>query len=547
MAEGYEGQLELTWTNKRLRLLAEEDDSYQWVDPADWRVSEVRLLREASSHGEISATRARDNLLIRGDALNALTSVRSLPEFSREYVGKVRLCYIDPPFNTGQAFHQYDDGLEHSVWLTMLRDRLVQVKGLLSETGSVWVHLDDAEAHRGRCVLDEIFGADNFVATVIWQKSYTRENRTDISTTHEYIHVYAKNAVLWKSARNLLPASDAQVSRYSNPDDDERGSWKGVPAHGKAEKGRREAQFYTVTIPSGREVDPPKGRCWIYTKSRMQEMIDDGRIWFGRDGDGVPTVKKFLSEVQAGLVPVSIWPHDEVGTTGDAKSEIVGLFPDITPFSTPKPERLLERIIHIGSNPGEIVLDCFLGSGTTAAVAHKMGRRWIGVERSPTTVVDFTAPRLEKIVDGEDPGGITEYADWKGGGGFRVLDVAPSMFDEDEGVVYLSDWATNGELAEVTAAQLGFDYENSPPFAGRKGRSRLAVVDGLVSDGVARAVCNALPEGERVVVCGTAIDPEARKVLKELRPGSTLRKIPSSILDEYRSKTADFGDWGTHE
>ena len=545
MAEDFTGRLELTWTNKKLTLLADEAGGYQWVRPSDWRVSEVRLLRSAAEKGEVhaEARRAKDNLLIRGDALHGLLSLRRLPEFAKEYVGRVRVCYIDPPFNTQQSFMNYDDALEHSVWLTMLRDRLVQVKELLSQDGSVWVHLDDAEAHRGRCVLDEIFGASNFVATVIWQKSYTRENRTDISTTHEYIHVYARAAQLWKRTRNLLPASEDQIKRYTNPDHDSRGPWKGVPAHGKAEKGRRKDQFYTVRLPSGRNVDPPKGRCWIYTKPRMQEMIDDGRVWFGQDGDGVPTVKKFLSEVQAGLVPVSLWPHNEVGTTGDAKAEVVALFPESTPFSTPKPEALIERIVHISSNPGDVVLDCFLGSGTTAAVAHKMGRRWIGIERSIETVDEFTFPRLEKVVSGEDQGGVSERHEWEGGGGFRLLEIAPSMFEEDAGNVVLAEWATNGALAEVTAAQLGFEYEADPPFAGRKGRTRLAVIDGLVTEGVVRAVCAAVGDRERVVVCGTAIDPAARSVLKELRPGSTLRKIPASILEEYLSRSGEFKGW----
>lgn len=545
MADEFEGTLELTWTNKKLTLLADEDGAYQWVRPSDWRVSEVRLLRSETEVGECrsESRRAKDNLLIRGDALHALLSLRSLPEFAREYVGRVRTCYIDPPFNTQQSFMNYDDNLEHSVWLTMLRDRLVQVKELLSENGSVWVHLDDSEAHRGRSVLDEVFGASNFVATVIWQKSHTRENRTYISTTHEYIHVYAKNAQAWGKDRNLLPPSDAQLGRYSNPDGDPRGPWSSMPLHAKAEKGRRQDQFFKLKLPSGREVEPPKGRCWLYTRDRMDEMIADGRVWFGERGNNAPRLKKFLCEVQAGLVPVSIWPYQEVGTTGEAKSEIVALFPEATPFSTPKPEALIERIIHISSNPGDIVLDCFLGSGTTAAVAHKMGRRWIGIERSKETLAAFSSPRLEMVVSGEDKGGVSEQHKWEGGGGFRLLGVAPSMFEEDSGMIVLSEWATNGALAEVTAAQLGFDCEPEPPFAGRKGRTRLAVVDGLVTQGVVEALCSAVGERERVVVCGTAIDPTARGILKKLRPGSTLRKIPSSILEEYRSRSGDFRGW----
>ena len=534
--EQYSGRLELTWTNKHHRLLARRDEGYEWVPPHDYRVSEVRLLRDAALVGrtETDESRNSDNLLIRGDALNALVSLSELPAFAAEYVGRVRLAYIDPPFNTGQAFENYDDNLEHSVWLTMIRDRLVQIRRLLSEDGSVWLHLDDTQMHRARCVLDEVFGASNFVANVIWQKTYTRENRTDISISHDNVLVYAANKPLWKKARNLLPPSEAQRSRYSNPDDDPRGDWKSTPVHAKAEKGRRKEQFYTITLPSGRKVDPPPGRCWLYKRERYEDVVADGRIWFGTDGDAMPAVKKFWSEVQPGLVPMSIWPYEDVGTTSTAKAEILSLFPDLTPFSTPKPEALIERITHIGSNPGDIVLDCFLGSGTTAAVAHKMGRRWVGVEWREDTVRDFALPRLEKVVDGEDSGGVTDLTGWTGGGGFRVVDVAPSMFEESDGVVYLSDWAVNGALAEATAAQLGFAYAPDHPFVGREGRSRLAVLDGHVSGAVADLLAAALGPRQTLVICGTSVDPEVKERIQAAAPGSVIRKIPASILTQYR-------------
>ena len=210
------------------------------------------------------------------------------------------------------------------------------------------------------------------------------------------------------------------------------------------------------------------------------------------------------------------------------------LFPDIEPFATPKPEKLLQRLIHIGSDPGDIVLDCFLGSGTTAAVAHKMGRRWVGIERSAETLGTFAIPRLQRVVEGEDPGGVTEMVGWSGGGGFRILDVAPSMFAEEGGMVYLAEWATNGRLAEACAAQLHFETFADPPFAGRRGRMRLAVVDGLVNAAVVRLLVNSLPEDERLTVCGTAVDPEVRPLLSKLRPGSSARKIPQAVLEDYR-------------
>ncbi len=355
-----------------------------------------------------------------------------------------------------------------------------------------------------------------------------------ISTTHDYILIYARDYPAWAPTRNLLPATEEQIGRYTNPDNDARGPWKALPAHAKAGVGRRAAQFYGITLPSGRVVNPPPGNCWRYTAPRFQDLITNNCVWFGRDGDAAPAIKRFLSEVPAGLVPTTIWHHNEVGTTGTAKAEVVELFPNAPPFATPKPEALVERILQIASNPGDIVLDCFVGSGTTDAVAQKMARRWVVVERSVATVDTYCIPRLTQVTEGHDQGGITEAVGWDGGGGFRILDIAPSMFEAVDGQVYLSEWATNGTLAEVTAAQLHYDYQYDPPFCGRRGRSRLAVIDGLVNEAVVRLVANALADDQRLVICGTAIDPAAREVLRGLRPGSSVRKIPHSILQEYR-------------
>lgn len=524
----YHGKLELTWTNKDQALLAHEDGSYEWLPPADYRVAEVRLLRDAVTVGDVhgDAARAKDNLLIRGDALHALTSLLGIPEFAREYAGKIKLVYIDPPFNTQQAFAQYDDALEHSVWLTMMRDRLEQVEKLLSDDGSVWVHCDDAEQHRLRCVMDEVFGRDKFVATFVWQKRTSRENRAAVGSAHDYIIVYSPPGPIgWRDVRNRLPRSGVAPS---NPDNDPRGPWISVPF---TAQGFRKNQMYDIQAPTGIVHRPPKGRCWAATEPEYKRLLEEKLIYFPRAGAGRPRVKQFDHK---GLVPMTWWDAAQVGDNEAAKKEILALFPDAEPFSTPKPERLMERIIHIASNPGDIVLDCFVGSGTTSAVAHKMGRRWVGVEWSRETLETFTSPRLEKVVRGEDPGGITKQVEWQGGGGFRVLDVASSMFAEDEGLVMLADWAVGGELAEATAAQLGYDYEPDPPFVGRKGRARLAVIDGLVNPDVARILVGALADNERVVLCGTAVDPETRDVLRELRPGSTVRKIPASILAEYQ-------------
>jgi len=577
-------RLELTWANKDMRLLAHDDVSYEWVDPADWRVSEVRLLEHVDEVGDASS----GNLLIRGDALHALTALSSLPEIAAEYVGKVKLCYIDPPFNTGQTFQHYDDALEHSVWLTMLRDRLVQIKKLLSPNGSVWVHLDDVEAHRARCVLDEVFGADRFVATIVWEKDKGRRSDTDISTVHDYLTVYAMDRERWKQARNLIPRSAAQLGRYRNPDGDPRGPWL-QGDNGSAKSGSESSRWPIVT-PSGRSVVPPAGRGWGFSRETFNRALSEGRVYFGRNGDGAPIIKTYLSEVQQGIVPRTWWTADEAGFNQEAKRDhLKKMFPDDDPFSTPKPERLLERVIRIASNPGDLVLDCFAGSGTTAAVAHKMGRRWVTIELSRSIVEKFTRPRLEKVVAGTDPGGITSVetavggelpegvepgqaraaarvlesmaksgalddvggvssqdvktlakvlrnADkttletvWHGGGGFAVAEVGPSMFEEVEGVVVLAEWAIGGELARAVAAQVRYSNEPDIPFAGRKGRSRLAVIDGMLTTGVVDFLVGRLEETETLLVYAQALEPGIEEYVRAARSGSRAKKVPRDL------------------
>lgn len=524
----YDGRLELTWTNKPLRLLAHEDGSYEWLKPADFRVAEVRLLHDVAPVGDVGKRRAADNLLIRGDALNALTSLAKLPEFAREYLGKVKLVYIDPPFNTQQSFLQYDDALEHSVWLTMIRDRLLQIRDLLAPDGTVWLHLDDAEVHRARSVLDEVFGPDYFIGTIIWKKADTvRNDARRFSVSHDYLLVYG--APDWTA--NRLPRTGEMDQIYKNPDHDPRGPWL---AGTLISPSYRTSGDFEVMTPGGKVHPPPKGTSWRVPRETFDRLLADNRIWFGKNGTATPQRKLFLGEAKDRVVD-TIWDVKEVGGNRQSKAEIKKLFPDVEPFATPKPEHLLARILHIASEPGDVVLDCFLGSGTTAAVAHKMGRRWIGVEYSADTIETYALPRLTKVVEGKDDGGVTEQAGWEGAGGFRLIDVSPSMFEAEAGLLFLADWMTNGKLSEATAAQLGFEYESDPPFSGRKGRTRLAVVDGVVNESVVKLLVNALPERERVVICGTGIDTDARPLLRELRPGSTLRKIPAALLDEYRS------------
>lgn len=524
------GRLELTWTNKDRRIIEPEDardSTWDWVPRSDYRVAEIRLLREAGHVGEPGA----ENLLIRGDALHALGSLTRLPGYREQHLGQVKLAYLDPPFSSKQWSDYYEDGIEHSYWLTLMRDRLEQVHDLLAPNGSVWVHCDDDEQAHLRVLMDELFGRDNFVATIVWERQYTQSNMAVFSTSHDYILLYARDRTHFAEARNRLPRTEKQDAAYRNPDNDPRGPWKPTPLQAR---NPYSLGLYSVRTPSGRVLEgPPPGTYWRLSEEKFEELQRDGRVVWGKEGAGVPAIKTFLSEVQ-GLVPKTWWPHTDSGHTDEAKRESKQLSAAGVPFPTPKPERLLRRIIEISSNPGDLILDPFLGSGTTAAVAHKMGRRWIGIERSRKAIEAFALPRLERVVAGQDLGGVTEAVVWKGGGGFRVLDVGPSMFEDDDGQVVLADWATNGKLSQATAAQLGFAHEPDPPMAGRQGRTRLAVIDGHVSESVVRLLVNALDEGELLTVCGTSVDPQAVDELRTRRPGSRVRKIPDSLLAEYQ-------------
>ena len=362
------------------------------------------------------------NMLIQGDNLEAL---KALLPF---YAGRVKCIYIDPPYNTRSAFEHYDDNLEHARWLAMMWPRLELLRDLLAEDGSVWVSIDNAEGAYLKVLLDEVFGRSNFITTCVWQQRTTRENRKVFSEDHEYLHVYASEYSNFKRSRNQLALSDEVKARYRNPDKDPRGPWQSISANAQAGHGTKD-QFYDLVAPSGRVHALPAGRCWILTERRMKEQISDDRVWFGMDGNGVPRIKKFLSEVKGGLTPNTLWFADEVGTNDSAKKHTIKLFEGKEVFETPKPEALVQRVLEIATNPGDLVLDSFLGSGTTAAVAHKMGRRWIGIEMGEHAVT-HCAPRLRKVIEGEE-GGISNGVGWKGGGGFRFYRLGPPVFDEE--------------------------------------------------------------------------------------------------------------------
>jgi len=363
-----------------------------------------------------------DNILVHGDNLEAL---KSLLPF---YAGEVKCIYIDPPYNTGSAFEHYDDNLEHSTWLNMMYPRLKLLREFLREDGSIWISIDDDEQAYMKVMCDEIFGRQNFVATCIWHKKHTRANDAQwFSDNHDYIIVYAKkkknekNKAYWRP--NLLPRTEQSDTNYDNPDNDPRGAWQSLPLQAKSGSDHN----FSHTFSNGVVWRPPAGRFSAFSHESLDEMDRDNRIWFGKNGKNVPRYKKFLFEVKDGMVPTTIWFRDEVGDNQEAKEEQKELSPDSI-FGTPKPERLIQRILTLATNEGDLVLDSFLGSGTTAAVAHKMGRRWIGIEMGDHAKT-HCAVRLKKVVDGEQ-GGVSTAVNWQGGGGFRFYELGETILNE---------------------------------------------------------------------------------------------------------------------
>jgi len=405
-------EVQLVWPNKHLSLMASGEEGYQWVPPND------PVHSKPPSISKLSASRinSRANVLAVGDGLDVIEALGSTTSV---FDGGIRLVYIDPPFNTQVNFRQYNDTMQRSMWLSMLRDRLVAIRKYLAYNASIWVHLDDAEIHRARAVMDEVFGENAFVASVIWQKKTSRDSRAAFSSNHDTILVYAPSGPKkWKLSRNLLE-KDESILR--NRDDDPRGPWADAPF---TAPGYRKAQQYDIVTPTGQVLRPPRGRSWYATESTYRALCADDRIWFPKRGDGSPRLKLFAHQLR-GLVPFTVWDAADTGTNDDAKRHLMSLFPDVEVFDTPKPETLIKRIVHIATNPNDLVVDLFGGSGTTAAVSHKMRRRWVVAERSFQTVLDFVLPRLIQVVEGSDPGGITEATSWVGGGAFEMVQVAP--------------------------------------------------------------------------------------------------------------------------
>lgn len=523
-------KLELTWIGKGERPRLEprillEDPALSYH--AARRVSEGDLF---------------DNRLIYGDNLLALKALE------QEFAGKVKCVFIDPPYNTGSAFTHFDDGVEHSLWLTLIRDRIEMLRNLLSDDGSLWITIDDNESHYLKVLCDEVFGRANFVANVIWQKkSSPQPNATWLSDSHDHILVYAKNKANWRP--NKLPRTDEQNAIYRHSDEHDgidgngkpygRGPWYPGDATASLRGGQRGAQFartghspniYEVTTPSGRRISPPPGTCWRFSSERFQEMVEDNRITFGVNGSNRPCVKRFLSELEdRGVVAMTVWHYREVGENRVAAAEVRQFNPN-DPFPTPKPERLIERILTLATNPFDLVLDSFAGSGTTGAVAHKMGRRWIMIE-SKGHCHTHIIPRLHSVIDGTDQSGVTQSTGWQGGGGFRFFNLAPSLLEKDR----WGNWVVNKQynasmLAEAVCKHEGFAYAPSETVYWQHGHSTERDFIYITTQTLSRERLAALSEevgGERtLLVCCGAFRARADEF-----PNLTLRKIPNAVLD----------------
>lgn len=462
------------------------------------------LLKLESTHGEVTGPDA-DNLLIQGDNLLAL---KALIPF---YAGRVKCIFIDPPYNTQSAFEHYDDRLEHSQWLSMMYPRLVLLRDLLAEDGSIWVTLDDREVHYAKVLMDEVFGRTNFVCNVVWEKVYTpKSNGRGLSSDHDHILVFAKSGAWIERGWNLVPRSEEQRGRFKNPDGDPEGPWRTYPLDVRTDDGaRREKYRYPVTLPSGRTVRPSPGRHWALPEDEFNRQRAGGEIYFGKDGDAMPTKKVYLKHAKDGVIARTWWPYREVAGNQDAKREVLALFGD-SGFITPKPEKLIERILTIATNPGDLVLDSFLGSGTTAAVAHKMRRRYIGIEMGDHART-HCVPRLQKVVNAEQ-GGVSVDVGWDGGGGFRFCTLGEAAFDEHGRISGAVRFSTLGSyvwhLETRQPAAQGFD---SPLLGIHQGTAYYLLFNGIL--------------GDRRPAAGNVLTPQVLQAIKEIYPHDGSRVI----------------------
>ena len=505
-------KLELMWIGKDVRpklepriLLEDPSKSYH----AKHRVGENDIF---------------DNRLIFGDNLLALKALE------QEFAGKVKCVFIDPPYNTGSAFTHYDDGVEHSIWLSLMRDRLEIIRRLLSDDGSLWITIDDNEAHYLKVLCDEIFGRSNYKSTVTWQRKYSVSNNFQgIATICDFILVYSKSD---KFKNNLLPRTEESTARYANPDNDPRGPWKAVDYLNQATPEQRRNLCYDIINPNTGAIIKNTKKAWKYDPSTHQKHVDESRIWWGKVGtNSVPALKLFLSEVRDGMTPHNWWPHDEVGHTDESKKEMIALYGARDVFDTPKPERLIKRILEIATSPNDLVLDSFAGSGTTGAVAHKMERRWVMIELGEHCHTHII-PRLQKVVGGEDQGGISQAVNWKGGGGFRYYSLAPSLLQQDKWGQWVINKDYNPDMLAAAICKLeGFSFAPSADHYWQHGHSTesdfIYVTTQTLTSEQLQALSDEVGHERTLLVCCAAFRCDESRT-----PNLTIKKIPKMVLSK---------------
>lgn len=508
-------KLELTWVGKEIRPRLEprillEDPSLSYH--ASYRMTEHDIF---------------DNRLIFGDNLLALKALE------QEYTGRVKCVFIDPPYNTGSAFEHYDDGIEHSLWLSLMRDRVEILYRLLAEDGSLWITLDDNESHYMKVLCDEIFGRNNFVANVIWEKSDSpRMDAHYFSSRHDHLLVFAKN--IEQFTMNRLEDDDAP-SHYNKTDEQGKQYYlkplRAMGGQGDSRKARPNL-YFSLIAPDGSEVYPKKqdgtDGAWRWSKKKIQE--EEARIEWVDGRNGWTPYFRIYKDSSSGRPPETIWKHEDVGSNRTSKAEIKGIFSDSKSFDTPKPEKLLERIVYLSTNVNDIVLDSFAGSGTTGAVAHKMRRRWIMVElgeHCQTLIV----PRMKKVIDGKDMGGVTELVEWTGGGGFRYFRLAPSLLEKDR----WGNWVINKQynaamLAEAVCKLEGFTYAPSDQYYWLHGYSTeqdfiYVTTQTLMHEQLLALSEEVGPNRTLLVLCSAY-----RAANGDAYPNLTIKKIPLAVL-----------------
>lgn len=505
-------KLELTWIGK--------DDERPAIEP--------RILIEdpTLAYGEVETGTLPNgkpwpgNMLIHGDNLLALRALE------QDYAGQVNCIFIDPPYNTGSAFEQYDDNLEHSIWLNLMYARLRILHNLLSGDGTIWIVLDDSEVHYCKVMCDEIFGRNNFIQSVIWRSSDNSNNDSkQFSIDHNTILVYSK-CTGWLSKRQQPKSS--QVSHFKNPDNDPKGPWfDGNPISSPSP---RENLRFDIETPIGTVIHPPKNG-WRWSKETIAKKMATGEIYFNKDYTNIKR-RTYLCDSR-GLPPSSLWIDlEETGHNRQAKYEQKSLFPEWDKgkwFATPKPEKLIEKVLLIATNPGNLVLDSFLGSGTTAAVAHKMGRRWIGVELGDHAYT-HCAVRMRKVIDGEQ-GGISKAQNWQGGGGFKFYELAPSLLNKDKYGNLVINKAYNADmLAAAMAKQEGFTYQPSTEQYWKQGYSSehdyIFTTTQFLTAEALQHLHEQMVEDESLLICCTQFQPECNNRY----PNITLKKIPKMLL-----------------